>query len=208
MLSDSSLNVRYIEWRYPMSDSYDALSVVSSIVGMSAVKRFHGRRTHQTQTIADHSGRAGMVAFFLALEFYKGDYTKANYVAVAGLFHDFPESLLECDIPTHVKRMGDIESQLKEAETSFVKKLFFADEHIQNIMLEKLDEDDFYLMKLADYLDFGFFVREEVDLGNKKFEEFLLWFQNGLSKFPPYVLALPTAKAGIEFVLGPPVKAI
>ena len=82
------------------------------------------------------------------------------------------------------------------------------DGHIQNLMLENLDEDDFYLMKLADYLDFGFYVREEVDLGNKKFEEFLLWFQNGLSKFPQRILDLPTGKAGVEFVLGPPVKAI
>jgi 5'-deoxynucleotidase YfbR-like HD superfamily hydrolase len=191
-----------------MTDSYNPLRVVSAIVGMSAVKRFHGRRTHQTQTISDHSGRVGMTAFFLALEFYKGDYTKANYVAVAGLFHDFPESLLECDIPTHVKNMGDIGNELKDAETSFVKKLFFGDEYIQNLVLENLSKEDFNLMKLADYLDFGFYVREEVDLGNKKFEEFLLWFQNGLSKFPDKILDLPTAKAGIEFVLGPPVKVI
>ena len=191
-----------------MADSYNALSVVSSIVGMSAVKRFHGRRTHQVQTIADHSGRVGQVAFFLALEFYKGDYTKANEVAVLALFHDFPESLLECDIPTHVKNMGSIGQELKQAEEHFVNKMFPNNPHLQGIMLESAFPDDFNLMKLADYLDFGFYVREEVDLGNKKFEEFLLWFQNGLSKFRPTLLDLPTAKAGIEFVLGPPVKVI
>jgi hypothetical protein len=35
-----------------------------------------------------------------------------------------------------------------------------------------------------------------------------LWFQEGLGKFDPVFLELPTAKAGIEFVLGPPVKVI
>lgn len=191
-----------------MSESYNPLQVVASIVGMSAVKRFHGRRTHQVQTIADHSGRVGQLAFFLALEFYKGDYTKANYVTTLALFHDFPESLLECDIPTHVKKMGGIGDILKEVEESFVRNLFPNDKYIQSLMLEVAKPDDFNIMKLADYLDFGFYVREEVDLGNKKFEEFLLWFQNGLSKFPQEVLDLPTAKASVEFVLGPPVKVI
>lgn len=190
-----------------MSESYSPLQVVTSIVGMSAVKRFHGRRTHQVQTIADHSGRVGQVAFFLALEFH-GNYEKACYVATLGLFHDFPESLMECDIPTHVKNMGGIGEELKHSEESFVKRMFPGQKYVQDLMLEVAHQDDFFLMKLADYLDFGFYVREEVDLGNKKFEEFLLWFQNGLSKFPDKILDLPTAKAGIEFVLGPPVKVI
>ena len=126
-----------------MTDSYNPLRVVSAIVGMSAVKRFHGRRTHQTQTIADHSGRVAQVAFFLALEFYEGNYEKANYVTTLALFHDFPESLLECDVPTHVKNMGDIGEELKDAEERFVRKMFPNNIHLQALMLEQASENDF-----------------------------------------------------------------
>jgi 5'-deoxynucleotidase YfbR-like HD superfamily hydrolase len=191
-----------------MSNTYNSLDVISAIVGMSSVKRFHGRETIKTQTIADHSGRVAQVAFFLALEFYGGDRMKANEVSVLALWHDFPESLLECDIPTHVKNMGNIGEELKQVEMKFVKNLFPGDTYLQDLMMEVAQQDDFFLMKLADYLDFGFYVRNEVSLGNSRFEEFLLWFQKGLSKFPQKVLDLPTAKAAVEFVLGPQVKVI
>ena len=190
-----------------MSEGYNPLNVVSAIVGMSAVKRFHGRKTLQTQTIADHSGRAAQLAFFLGLEFYE-DYTKANEVAVFALWHDFPESLLECDMPSHVKSMGDIGPALKEAEQLFVERMFPDDEYLQNLMMEVVSSDNFNLMKLADLLDCGFFIKEEVDLGNKHFDEFLHRFSSGLSKFSQCYLSLPTAQASIEFILGPPVKVI
>ncbi len=191
-----------------MSTKYNPLNVVSAIVGMSSVKRFHGRETIKVQTIADHSCRAAQISFFLAMEFYSGDTEKANSVSVLTLWHDFPESLLECDVPTHVKNMGSVGKELKAAEKLFVNNLFPDDPYLQNLMLEEAPREDFNLMKLADYLDFGFYVKNEVSLGNKRFEEFLLWFQKGLTKFPQDVLNLPTAQASIEFILCQQTKSI
>ena len=191
-----------------MPKSYKPADLVSAIIGMSSVKRFHGRETIKTQTIADHSCRAAQIAFFMAFEYYSGDLTKANSVSVLTLWHDFPESLLECDIPTHVKNMGNIGKELHCIEKQFVEKLIPENKHIQNLMLEIAPEEDFNLMKLSDYIDFGFYARNEVNLGNKPFEEFLLWFQRGLTKFSQDLQDLPTAKAAIEFITCPQVKII
>jgi 5'-deoxynucleotidase YfbR-like HD superfamily hydrolase len=157
----------------PMLDENESTGVVDAILGMSAVKRYHGRNTIKTQTLADHSARVAQLSFFLALEFYEGDYAKANYVSTLGLFHDFPESLLECDVPTPVKMQNGIGMKLKSIETDAVRKLFPDDVYLQNLCMEVASEDDFNLMKLADLLDLGLYVWEEMQLGNKTLD--FLW---------------------------------
>jgi 5'-deoxynucleotidase YfbR-like HD superfamily hydrolase len=161
-----------------------AYGVVDGITGMSAVKRYHGRNTIKTQTLADHSGRVAQIAFFLALEFYEGDYTKAGYVSTLGLFHDFPESLLECDIPTPVKNKNGIGIKVKAVENAAVNNLFPDDPYLQNLMMEVASEDDFNLMKLADLLDLGLYVRDEMSMGNTCLEFLYVAFQGAYKKFP------------------------
>ena len=156
-----------------MLDENESYGVVDAILGMSAVKRYHGRNTIKTQTLADHSARVAQLSFFLALDFYEGDYTKANYVATLGLFHDLPESLLECDVPTPVKLQNGIGPKLKAIEAASVKNLFPDDVYLQNLCMEIASEDDFALMKLADLLDLGLYIWEERQLGNKTLD--FLW---------------------------------
>ncbi len=181
---------------------YNPKKVVSSITGMSSVKRFHGRSTLQTQTIADHSCRTAQLAFFMALEYYSFDYEKANYVSTLALFHDFPESLLECDIPSPVKNIGTIGTHVKAAETFKVKELFPKNTYLQNLMLEIAQEEDFQLMKLADYLDIGFYIRQELDFGNVGFLRFIPVFKDGISKYSDSYLKLPIVNASLQIILG------
>jgi len=175
-------------------DERQSVGVVDAILGMSAVKRYHGRNTIKTQTLADHSARVAQLAFFLALEFYEGDHAKASYVCTLGLFHDLPESLLECDVPTPVKLKNGIGMKLKAVETSAVEALFPGDTYLQNLCMEVASEDDFNLMKLADLLDLGLYVWEEQQLGNKTLE--ILWtvFKQQLAKQPTNLQELSIVK--------------
>ena len=177
-----------------MMDERQSVGVIDAILGMSAVKRYHGRNTVKTQTLADHSARVAQLAFFLALEFYEGDYAKANYVSTLGLFHDFPESLLECDVPTPVKLQNGIGPKLKTVEMNAVKKLFPDNTYLQNLMMEVASEDDFNLMKLADLLDLGLYVWEEMQLGNKTLEFLWVAFQNLLFNQPENLQSLSIVK--------------
>ena len=185
-----------------MMDERKSVNVIDAILGMSAVKRYHGRNTIKVQTLADHSARVAQLAFFLALEFYEGDYVKANYVATLGLFHDLPESLLECDVPTPVKLQSGIGTKIKAIELSAVKDLFPNDTYLQNLMMEVASEDDFNLMKLADLLDLGLYVWEEKQLGNQTLE--ILWtvFKQQLSKQPENLQKLNIVKECREKLFG------
>jgi len=177
-----------------MMDERTSVGVVDAILGMSAVKRYHGRNTIKIQTLADHSARVAQLAFFLALEFYEGDYKKANYVCTLGLFHDLPESLLECDVPTPVKYQNGIGMKLKAVESAAVSKLFPDNTYLQNLCMEVASEDDFSLMKLADLLDLGLYVWEEQQLGNKTLD--ILWsvFKDQLVKQPANLQSLSIVK--------------
>ena len=185
-----------------MMDERKSVSVIDAILGMSAVKRYHGRNTIKTQTLADHSARVAQLAFFLALEFYEGDYVKANYVCTLGLFHDLPESLMECDVPTPVKLQGGIGMKLKAVETSAVEHLFPDNTYLQNLCMEVASEEDFRLMKLADLLDLGLYVWEEQQLGNKTLD--ILWtvFERELLKQPQALQELNLVKVCKEKLFG------
>ena len=178
-----------------MMDERKSVGVIDAILGMSAVKRYHGRNTIKVQTLADHSARVAQLAFFLALEFYEGDVTKANYVATLGLFHDLPESLLECDVPTPVKLKNGIGPKIKALELAVVEDLFPNDSYLQNLMMEVASEDDFKLMKLADLLDLGLYVWEEMQLGNKTLEILFTVFKQELLKQPANLRELKLVKS-------------
>ena len=178
-----------------MMDERKSVGIIDAILGMSAVKRYHGRNTLRTQTLADHSARVAQLAFFLALEFYEGDVVKANYICTLGLFHDLPESLMECDVPTPVKLQGGIGTKLKAVEIAAVEKLFPGSVYLQNLCMEVASEEDFRLMKLADLLDLGLYVWEERQLGNQTLE--ILWtvFERELAKQPEALQRLSLVKA-------------
>lgn len=186
-----------------MLDENESTGVVDAILGMSAVKRYHGRNTIKTQTLADHSARVAQLAFFLALEFYEGDYAKASYVSTLGLFHDFPESLLECDVPTPVKMQNGIGMKLKSVEMDAVKNLFPDDVYLQNLCMEVASEDDFNLMKLADLLDLGLYVWEEMQMGNKTLDFLWVAFKKLLDKQPANLQKLKLVMQCREKLFGP-----
>ena len=177
-------------------------NIIDSIVGMSSVKRFHGRTTIHQQTIADHSCRVAQLAFFIALEQYKGDYTKANYVATQGLFHDFSESILKNDLSNPIKSRHGIGQALKKLETDVVKTMFPESEHIQNLILEKAEALDYNILKLADIIDFGLYVWDEIQCGNKHMLPLISVFQSEFKKFPYPLAALDFSQACYNKIVG------
>lgn len=180
---------------------YDSRAVIDNIVGLSDVKRFHGRSTLHTQSVADHSCRVAQIAFFLALEFYKGDIVKANYVSTLALFHDFPEAVLKCDISSPIKAQNGIGIKTKALEKSAIMKIF-DDKYLQDLMLEVSAPDDFNILKLADTLDFGLYVRDEISLGNSKMYPLIDGFQEELWKYSQNYTSLHFAETCVCKILG------
>ena len=162
---------------------------------MSAVKRFHGRTTLHQQTIADHSCRVAQLAFFIGLEYYKDDYAKANYLMSLGIFHDFSESILKNDLSNPIKRRYGIGQALNKLENDVVINMFPEDEHIQNLILEKTDPIDYQILKLADLIDLGLYVWNEVYSGNRHMEPMINAFIAEHEKFPHSLKVLDFCQA-------------
>ena len=175
--------------------------VVDTVVGMSAVKRFHGRSTIHTQSIADHSCRVAMLSYFIALEYYDGDINKANYLSTCGLFHDFSESLLQCDVAAPLKGKFGIGTELRKLEESVVDSVFDT-QHLKDLVLENAGTEDFNIMKLSDVLDFGLYVREEISLGNSNMLCLVDIFSKEMIKYPDKLLSLDFVHKCIDKILG------
>ena len=171
--------------------------LIDTIAGLTGVKRFHGHSTIHTQSVADHSARVAQIAFLIALEYYEGDVTKANSVAVLATFHDVSEGLLKSDINSTVKSRYGIREILKKLETDIVEDLF-TDPIIRDLILERAPEDEYNLMKLADTIDFGLFVAEEITTGNSNMIPMIASFNQEVSKYPADMLSLTFTCTCIE----------
>lgn len=181
--------------------------LIDTIAGLTGVKRFHGHSTIRTQSVADHSARVGQIAFLIALEFYEGDVTKANSVAVLGLFHDLTEGILKNDANSAIKAKYGIRELLKKLETDIVEDLF-QDQIMRDLILERCTEEQYNLMKLADTLDFGLFVWDELASGNTHVLPLLDAFYIEVQKYPQEMLDLDFTKTCIFKILQRPLKKV
>lgn len=174
--------------------------LIDTIAGLTGVKRFHGHSTIHTQSVADHSARVGQIAFLIALEYFEGDVAKANSVAVLGLFHDLTEGILKNDANSAIKSKYGIRELLKKLEVDIVEDLF-QDQVVRDLILERCDEEQYNLMKLADTLDFGLFVWDEILTGNKHMLPLISSFEKEILKYPIDMLSLSFTQVCIEKVL-------
>jgi 5'-deoxynucleotidase YfbR-like HD superfamily hydrolase len=174
--------------------------LVDTITGLTGVKRFHGHSTIHTQSVSDHSARVAQLAFLIALEYYNGDVAKANSVAVLGAFHDLTEGILKNDANSSVKSKYGIREVLKKLETDIVEDLF-QDTIIRDLILERTDEEKYNLMKLADTIDFGLFVWDEIMTGNRHMLPLIDSFKKEISKYPKEMLALSFTHVCIDKIM-------
>ena len=174
--------------------------LIDTIFGLTGVKRFHGHSTIHTQSVADHSARVGQIAFLIALEFYQGDVAKANSVAVLGLFHDLTEGILKNDANSAIKAKYGIRELLKKLETDIVEDIF-QDQIMRDLILERSTEEQYNLMKLADTLDFGLFVWDEIMTGNRHMLPLIDSFKIEVAKYPPEMLSLQFTQVCIEKII-------
>lgn len=178
--------------------------LVDTITSLTSVKRFHGHPVINPQSVADHSARVGMLAYSLALEYYQ-DISKANRVCTFALFHDFTEGLLRSDVNSAIKQQFGIREILKKLEEHTVSKVFNSgtvmSNQLSDLFLEKCSTQDYVLLKVADTLDFGLYLHDEIMLGNKHmhtllYKSFLLEYE----RYPIEFRELQVAKQAVTTI--------
>ena len=174
----------------------ESISLLDGLISLSSVDRYHGHPTIKIQSVADHSARVAMIAFELAKEFYSEDLNKAYEVVTIALFHDFSEGILKNDVNSSIKNKYGIRELLKQLEADVVSELFISESSkcYKDLFLENCSEDQYYLMKLADSLDFGMYVWSEVMLGNQHLKQLLCSFNSEVGRYPEKFTSLPFCK--------------
>ena len=179
----------------------EATSFINVVAGLTSVTRFHGHSVISKQSVADHSSRVAMLAYLLALEFY-GTEGDAYRVSTFALFHDFSEGILKNDVNSTIKQKYGIRDILKKLEHDVVNDMFPSDNiasvSIRDLVLENCSTNDYKLLKMADTLDFGLYVWNEVQLGNKHMlpliDSFLLEYNKHDFEIRTLSIARRTAK--------------
>ena len=161
----------------------EATNFINAVEATSNVIRFHGHQVIMPQSVADHSARTAFLSFLLALEFSNGDREFANNVSVYGLHHDLLEGILKSDVPSPIKAKYGIRELIKKIELDVVGELFNSSSGNSNILRSLLlevseDVNVIKLVKVADLLDLGLYIRNEINLGNTTMLPMLVCFQN------------------------------
>lgn len=174
----------------------EARSFIDTVAGLTFVTRYHGHSVISKQSVADHSGRVGMLAYLLALEFYQNE-TDAHRVATYALFHDFSEGILKNDVNSSIKQKYGIRDILRKLEYDVVTDMFSSNEEssafLRSLILEQCNATDCKLLKMADTLDFGLYVWHEVKLGNSHLKPLLEAFRNEFNKYDQEMRSLNLA---------------
>lgn len=174
----------------------EAVAFIDTVAGLTFVTRYHGHSVISKQSVADHSGRVGMLAYMLALEYYKNE-ADANRVATFALFHDFSEGILKNDVNSSIKQKYGIRDILRKLEQDVVNDMFPSEEEssvcLRSLVLEKCSPTDYKLVKMADTLDFGLYVWHEVKLGNSHLRPLVDAFRNEFNKYDQEMRSLNLA---------------
>lgn len=176
---------------------------LETLVGASSVRRYHGHPMLTSQSVADHSARVSMMAFFIALEHY-GNINDAHRVSSLAVFHDLTEAVVQNDCNSVVKSHYGIRDALKLVEQDMVSAAFPSDGEASHIMRDLLLGNnaalDHYLVKMADTLDFGLQLWHEAMLGNTYVIPMFSFFTSEFDKYPDSIKNLTfsvTAKSKI-----------
>jgi len=175
----------------------ESYAFIDAVVDLSSVKRYHGHRVINYQSVADHSARVAMLAFMLALEYY-GNEVDAYRVSTYSLFHDVSEGILKNDSNSSIKAKYGIRALLNKLEHDVVGQIFSSDNTNTNILkgliLEDCNKTDYDLLKFCDTADFGLYLWEELGLGNTHLKPLLSSFIGEFEGYPTAIKNLPLAK--------------
>ena len=132
-------------------------------------RSFHGLLGTGRQSVAEHLNRMCYIAYVLARLDGTVDTDK---VLLMTLFHDFSESRISDLNYVHQKYVTRDE---EKAEHDFAKQLPFGSE-IESLLDEykKKESRESLLVKDADTLDFILSLKEQMDIGNTRAEEWLI----------------------------------
>lgn len=169
-------------------------NIVEAIEKTSNVIRYHGHSVVKQQTVADHSARVAMMAFQLALDYYDGDFDKAAAVSVYALHHDVAEGLIGSDVSGWVKSQKGIRALIHELENETIDAIIPEElSVVRKVFKTDVDIDTHHLIKIADTLDLGLYVKREYLSGNRCVNHIIRAFFNEYSMYPQKFRALSLA---------------
>lgn len=147
------------------------------------VKRSHTCRTLMDRNVAEHSH--GVAMLVLAL-YERIGYTPSAALLAAALVHDLSE-IATGDVPAPVKRHNpDLKRMLNELSTKW--------EHDMGVRYE-IDAEEQHILLWCDRMDFALYALEEVTMGNRFFDEYLIRITEWLAEMPAPVVCGDTTPA-------------
>lgn len=168
-------------------------NAMQAIEKTSNVTRYHGHCILKEQTVADHSARVAMISFELALD-YLGDFEKASVVSVYALHHDIAEGLIGSDVSGWVKSQKGIRKLINELEQESIEAIIPENSPIiRKVFKTDVDTETHFLIKVADTLDFGLYLKREYLCGNRCINHLIRAFFKEYETYPQKFRALPLA---------------
>lgn len=126
---------------------------VAAVYESGAVRRYHTKRVHQSQTVADHAWGVAMLITLLHPE------PSANLLKAA-LLHDVAE-VITGDVPYTAKEAyASLKAACRDAEQE-VEKFFRVREYMAGITFEEMQ-----WLKAADMLELVLYGMSEIRMGN------------------------------------------
>lgn len=153
------------------------MKILESVYKLSNVTRFVGKRMDMNYNVAEHSYRVAQIAMIICDDYNSRSDKKIDTLEVLkkALLHDLEESLLG-DIPTPLKKIGNLREELRKAgkialETEILdKELVNRDEYLK-LWIEDKDNETGEVIVLADTLDILITSHKEFERGNTPFKK-------------------------------------
>ena len=146
---------------------------------MKLIQRWPLMRCVSTENISEHSLQVAFVAHALALIKNRkfGGNTNPERIALLGMFHDTSE-VLTGDMPTPIKYYNPaIAEEYKKIELAAEQKLLsmlpeeFRDDYAPLLDSQKINKEDYAIVKQADSLCAYLKCLEELNAGNHEFTQ-------------------------------------
>ena len=135
----------------------------------SHIERFHNTVTHKNYSVGFHTYNAMTIAYYL-LCMNGVDEREGFHLLVYTMMHDAHESYTG-DIPANFKwNHPDIMHKLEAIEEDW-EKVHLPDNFVHAKSKVFTNRTLTHIFKQADILELGFFIKDEIDMGNKRLEE-------------------------------------
>ena len=155
------------------------MKLINAAFMLSNVKRFSGKCLNNEYSVGEHCFRVALLAMMI-LDDYNQRNTK-NKISMEetlkkALLHDIEESIVG-DIPSPVKKYGNLKEELRNASEEILKNEIISDSYFFDQYLKLWKEDKSgpsgEIIILADSLEVLIVSCREINRGNNNFKDIL-----------------------------------